>query len=122
MAKTVEQILTDARYILQDEVIPYRNSVRDLLTALNGGLYELKRIRPDAWLSNLGVGVELPQYTDDPLDLAMVIPINPMFYQGLIYFVAGYAELKDDEYTVNSRAALLLKAFGDNNTQPGSVG
>ena len=122
MAKTVEKILSDARYILQDEVIPYRNSVNDLLTALNSGLYELKRIRPDAWLSNLGIGVELPQYTDDPLDLAMVIPINPMFYQSLIYFVSGYAELKDDEYTVDTRASLLLKAFGDNNTQPGSVG
>ena len=122
MAKTVEKILSDARYILQDEVIPYRNSVNDLLTALNGGLYELKRIRPDAWLSNLGIGVELPQYTDTPLDLDMVIPINPMFYQSLIYFISGYAELKDDEYTVDSRAALLLKAFGDNNTQPGSVG
>lgn len=122
MAKTVEKILSDARFILQDEVIPYRNSVNDLLTALNSGLYELKRIRPDAWLSHLGIGVELPQYTDTPLDLAMVIPINPMFYQSLIYFISGYAELKDDEYTVDSRAGLLLKAFGDNNTQPGSVG
>jgi hypothetical protein len=122
MAKTVEQILSNARYILQDEVIPYRNSVDDLLVALNSGLYELKRLRPDAWLSYLGVGEELPQYADVPLDLAMVIPINPMFYQSLIYFISGYAELKDDEYTVDSRAALLLRAFGNNNTQPGSVG
>lgn len=122
MAKSVEQILSGARYILQDEVLPYRNSVNDLLSALNGGLYELKRIRPDAWLANFGIGQELPQYTDTPLDLAMVIPINPMFYQSLIYFVAGYAELKDDEYTVDSRASLLLKAFGDTNTKPGRVG
>ena len=108
MAKTVEQILSNARYILQDEVIPYRNSVDDLLVALNSGLYELKRLRPDAWLSYLGVGEELPQYANVPLDLAMVIPINPMFYQSLIYFISGYA--------------LLLRAFGNNNTQPGSVG
>ena len=91
MAKTVEKILSDARYILQDTVVPYRNSDHELLTALNSGLYELKRLRPDAWLSYLGVGVELPQYADTPLDLAMVIPINPTFYQSLIYFVSGYA-------------------------------
>ncbi|RLC18911.1 MAG: hypothetical protein DRI24_01710 [Deltaproteobacteria bacterium] len=120
MAKTVEQILGGARIILQDLVLPYRNSQDDLLSALNAGLYELKRIRPDAWLTYYGQ--ELPQYADNATDLAASIPTNPMFYQSLIYFVAGYAELKDDEYSVDSRASLLLRAFGSNNTKPGSIG
>jgi len=117
--KTVEQIIAGARRILQDEVEPYRNPTLDLLSFLNNSLYELKRIRPDAWLGQYGV--DLPEYDDTPGDLAANIPINPMFYQGLIYFVAGYAELKDDEYTVDGRAALLLRAFGSDNTESRSL-
>lgn len=120
MPKTVEQIILGARRILQDEVTPYRNPTDDLLSFLNNALYELKRIRPDAWLGQFGV--DLPEYTDTPGDLAELIPINPMFYQGLIYFVAGYAELKDDEYTVDGRAALLLQAFISDNTTSRSLG
>lgn len=112
MPKTVEQILDGARRILNDEVLPYRNSQDDLLSFLNNGLYELKRIRPDAWIGYFGK--DLPEYADNPTDLDTQIPINPMFYQQLIYFISGYAELKDDEFTVDARAAILIQAFGAN--------
>ena len=61
----------------------------------------------------------MPKYTDTPIDLAASIPVNPVFYQQLIYFISGYAEIRDDEYAVDSRASLLLRAFGGNLTQPG---
>jgi len=118
--KTVEEIINGARRILQDEVEPYRNPTEDLLSFLNNSLYELKRIRPDAWLGQFGV--DLPEYQNTPASLAETIPINPIFYQGLIYFVSGYAELKDDEYTVDGRAALLIQAFGNDNTASRSLG
>jgi hypothetical protein len=117
--KTVEQIVAGARRILQDEVEPYRNPTDDLLSFLNNGLYELKRLRPDAWLGFYGK--DLPEYADNSTDLASTIPVNAMFYQGLIYFISGYAELKDDEFTVDGRAALLLKAFAADNTMSRSI-
>ena len=119
MPKTVEQIIDGARRILQDEVTPFRNPQADLLSFLNNGLYEMKRLRPDAWLSMLGV--DLPEYGDNVTDLATQIPINPIFYQQLIYWVAGYAELKDDEYAVDQRAALLMRAFGADLTESRSI-
>lgn len=119
MPKTVEQIIDGARRILQDQVTPFRNSQDDLLSFLNNGLYELKRLRPDAWLSMLGQ--DLPEYGDNATDLATQIPVNTMFYQQLIYFVAGYAELKDDEYTIDARAALLMRAFGSDLTESRSI-
>lgn len=117
--KTVEQLVRDTRRILQDEVLPYRNSQNDLLSHLNNGLYELKRLRPDAWLTYFGK--PLPEYTDSPADLATVIPINPVFFQGLVYWMAGYTELQDDEYSVDGRAALLIKAFGADLTMSRSI-
>lgn len=117
--KTVEQIINGARRILNDEVAPYRNSQDDLLSFLNNGLWELKRLRPDAWLGYFGK--DLPEYADNPTDLAVQIPINPVFYQQLIYFITGYAELKDDEFTIDNRAAILLQAFGSNLTTSRSL-
>lgn len=119
MTKSVEKILLDSRRILQDEVLPYRNSQDDLLSALNNGLYELKRLRPDAWLTYFGK--ELPQYANNVTDLAAVIPINQMFIQQLIYWIIGYTELQDDEYTVDGRAALLVRAFGADLTESRSL-
>lgn len=116
MAKTVEQIILGARVILQDEVDPFRYTQDELLSHLNNSLYELKRLRPDAWLS--WFGKELPEYTNISADLASQIPINPIFYQQIIYYVAGYAELRDDEYTVDGRAAVLLQAFVANVSTP----
>jgi len=117
--KTVEQIIGDSRRILQDEVVPYRNSQADLIGSLNNGFYELKRLRPDAWLTFFGK--DLPEYTDTAADLATVVPLNQTFIQQLIYWVSGYAELKDDEYTVDGRAALLLQAFGTDLTESRSL-
>jgi len=79
---------------------------------INNGLYELKRLRPDIWLSSLTFPVtDLPRYVDDPVDLATALPFNTMFYQPLVLYVAGYAELRDDEFTQDARAATLLKSF-----------
>jgi hypothetical protein len=119
VTKSVEGIIADSRRILQDRVEPFRNSQDDLLSALNNGLYEMKRLRPDAWLTYFGK--PLPQYADNATDLAAVIPINEMFVQQLVYWIIGYTELQDDEYTVDGRAALLVRAFGADLTESRSL-
>ena len=111
MAKTVENAIDETRRILQDVAEPHRYTDDDLLAILNNGIYEFKRLRPDAWLGQLDT--DLPQFTDDPADLATPLPFNTMFFAPLIYYMTGYAELSDDEYAVDGRAATLLRTFSN---------
>ena len=108
MAKrTVKNCIDQVRNILQDEIDPYRYATSQLLEYFNNGQYELKRIRPDVWLG--GYGVDLTLYTESDYDTE--IPFASTFFQPMVLFIAGYAELRDDEFTTDARAATLLTAF-----------
>jgi hypothetical protein len=109
MSQTVNDAVVQARKILQDEMEPYRYPTSDLLTYLNNSMYELKRIRPDAWINTLNT--DLPMYSDNATDLATDLPFNGIFFQPTVMYMAGYAELRDDEYTQDSRAAILMQSF-----------
>ena len=114
--RTADDAITEARLVLQDTVVPYRYPTVDLIRYLNNGLYELKRLRPDIFLAY--VGQPVPQYIDDPISLAELIPVADIFYQPLVLFMAGYAELRDDEFTVDARASILLRSFATSLTLP----
>lgn len=107
--ETVGQYLTEARRLLQDEYAPaYRYPDTDLVEALNLALQEARRLRPDLFLPLF----EVP-FVDSvgTIDKTAKITLDPMYRPSLIYYVVGRAQLRDDEPTVDSRAAGLMQKF-----------
>jgi hypothetical protein len=107
---TLGQYLEEARVLLQDQVIPYRYPDKDLITALNIGLMEARRLRADLFLPLFDIPWFDPTKTTAP-DLAKKVTFDPMYRSSLIYYVIGRAQLRDDEPTVDSRASALLSKF-----------
>jgi hypothetical protein len=129
MAKTWQNVIDEARVILQDVDAPPRHSDEVLLAILNRGLQELARLRPDAFWeffhSDTVIVPEIvvvdPDPDDNPDDfdpdedgqlaLTANFALEMMFYTPLVYWVASSAELVDDEFTNDGRVVLLQNQF-----------
>lgn len=132
MAKTWQNVVDEARVILQDVDSPHRYTDTALLAKLNRGLQELGRLRPDAfWELFDGEDIIVPEVVTvdpdpeeqdgdedeaDPIEdgqiaLSASFNIPMMFYSPLVYFLTGSAELVDDEFTEDGRAMMLLSQF-----------
>lgn len=129
MAKTWQNVLDEARVILKDQQSPERYTDEVLLGILNRGLLELRRLRPDAfWELFEDDDVVVPEIVvvdadpdDEPdefdpdedgqIALTATFNIDTMFYTALVYWVSASAELVDDEFSEDGRAALLLGQF-----------
>ena len=103
--ETVAKMVSSARVLLQDIIPGYRNSDADLLDALNTGLIEASRIRPDLFIfSEAGV----PQYS--AVD-ATVIAIDQQFLPALLHYVIGHIEMQDAEGNKVERVNMLMGRF-----------
>ncbi len=118
MAKTYQDVITEARVLLQDtDSTSYRNSNETLIQILNRALQALGRTRPDAFY-------EL--YGNNSLGVPELVESNPaagqtvwtttfglelQFFSPLVSYVVGVAEIIDDEYSEDGRAALMLQSF-----------
>lgn len=110
MAKTYQTLITEARQILQDTDEPYRYSDEILLNKLNRGLQEVGRIRPDAfWDTFVTDDIVIPEVATG--DLNTVFPLPMQFYNPLVSWIVAWAEVLDDEFTVDGRADMLIKQF-----------
>ena len=105
MARTYSQVIERARRILQDEdATNYRYSDQSLLDSVNDAILEVRRVRPDLFIS----------VSFSPTDVllgqeaAALIPIEDMYFQSLVYLTTGYQMLRDDEFSLDSRAVNLL--------------
>ena len=121
MAKTYQDVVTEARVLLQDtDSAAYRYSDPVLLAIYNRALQALARIRPDACydlydnnslnvpeLVESGAGAGQADWTD-------TFGLEMQFFNALVHYVVGMAEVVDDEYTVDGRAAMLLGQFKAN--------
>jgi hypothetical protein len=131
MAKTYQNILDEARVLLQDSQDPVRYTDEVLLAKLNRGLQELARLRPDAFWDRYSEELEdilVPEVveTDDDPDtdpdelddledaevaLSDNLDISLQFYGPLVYWVTASAEIIDDEFTSDGRASMLMAQF-----------
>lgn len=121
MAKTYQDVVTEARVLLQDTVdTSYRYSDTTLIAMYNRGLQALARIRPDACYdlyddNSLNVpelvesapGTGQTAWTDD-------FALEMQFFNPLVHYVVGMAEIVDDEYSEDGRAMMLLNQFKAN--------
>lgn len=100
---TLQDVINSVRVDLQDaDGIRYTNA--QLLEYCNDGIQEGFRLRPDFRLGN---------YTAAPVTYGLNdnVPF-PLQYQMLLkHYVDFRAELRDDEYSVDGRAAGLLARF-----------
>ena len=104
---TVADYIARARNLLQDEVEPYRYEDSELVTRLNEGIQESRRLRPDLWLSTFRGS--LPSY--DAALPSTSVAIDPMYRMAFAYYMAGTAQLSDNEDTTDERAMAFLGKF-----------
>lgn len=130
MAKTYQDLIDEARVLLQDtDSEGYRYSNEILLAKLNRGLQELGRLRPDAfWDRYSGDDILIPEVVetdaepdldpdeidvDEDSEVALTANVDfPMqFYGPLVYFITASAEIVDDEFTTDGRASMMFAQF-----------
>jgi hypothetical protein len=105
---TVQDYLDSARTLLQDTVnSPYRYSNADLVNALNLGILEIRRLRPD--LMRAYLRTSLPSYSTS--SLSTTVALDVMYRTALLYYICGQAQLRDDETNQDARAAVFLNKF-----------
>jgi len=114
--KSIDDALADARVILNDTAGD-RYTDADLISDLNSAISMTKMIRPDSFI----LGEALPEFVVADLGLGTPtdFPLPEVFYQSFVYYLAGNAELRDDEFAVDGRAMTLLGTYRRNLTGSG---
>lgn len=102
---TVQDYVNSARVLLQDTVAPYRYPDADLLEALNQGILEARKLRPDLFLGRFD---NLPDFS--AVDTTAV-NLDAQYRVAFVYYMVGSAQLRDAEEGQDSRAASFLAQF-----------
>lgn len=100
MARTVKDVVDRAGVTLQDKK-GTRYLTSELVGYLIDGLQEIRTLRPDLFIG--GFDQPLP----DTMALTDPLPVPDNLFARLSEFVAGCAELRDDEFAVDGRAVIL---------------
>jgi hypothetical protein len=104
---TVQDYIDRARVLLLDQVAPYRYPTPDLVEALNMGVLEARRLRPELFRSSFRTS--LPDFSDS--NMTEQVPIDPQYRVAFVYYICGHAQLRDDENNQDSRSAAMLNKF-----------
>lgn len=108
MARTLANVLLEARYFIQDQVAPYRQSDEELEMYLKDAFGVMYTKRPDIFppptdgdgCSSAGV----PEWDD----LTEEFPLGNQWFRAAAYFVAASAEIKDEEHSSEGKAAFMF--------------
>lgn len=118
MAKTYQNLITEARELLSDtKTSTERYTNTTLINVLNRGLQDLGRLRPDAFYALfLNNSLNVPEIVESAPTGSQVVwtdafGIEMQFFSPLVTYVTAVAEIVDDEYTTDGRAGLLLNQF-----------
>jgi hypothetical protein len=104
---TVQDFVDRARVLLLDKELPYRYDTEDLVEALNEGILEARRLRPDLMKSYFRTS--LPDF--NTAAMSAEVPIDPQYRVAFVYYICGNAQLRDEENTQDTRAAAFLNKF-----------
>lgn len=105
---TVQDYIDRARVLLLDQYAgSYRYPDADLVEALNMGILEARRLRPDVLQSYFRTS--LPDFSTSNMNAT--VPIDPQYRVAFVYYICGQAQLRDDENTQDSRAVTFLNKF-----------
>jgi hypothetical protein len=102
---TVADYLSSARVLLQDtDSAGYRYSNAELVDALNIAFMEANRVRPDLFFRTT-----IPTYS--AASTSTTVALDQRYRSAFLYYIAGQAQLRDDEATQDARAAVFLNKF-----------
>ena len=112
MTASIDDVLHDARVILMDtDPDNYRRSTSELVRLYNSALREARRLRPDLFIGQYGVALSTQTPSDTTDYTAVNFPLPEWVMPAFASYIAGRAELADDEYADDGRSAALLKEF-----------
>lgn len=100
---TFQNVIDNARVDLQDSG-KTRYPDTELLGFANDGLQEMYRYRPDFLFGKYTTITTVYVASDE-------VPVTAKYVMLLQFYVAFRAEIRDDEYAVNGRAAGFLGRF-----------
>jgi hypothetical protein len=104
---TVQDYIDRARVLLLDTVAPCRYEDNDLVEALNMGILEARKMRPD--LMSGYFQTSLPDFSS--ANMSATVDIDPQYRTAFVYYICGQAQLRDDENVQDGRAAIFLNKF-----------
>lgn len=105
--ETVANYISEARFLMQDLVVPYRYSDAQIVSALNIAVNEAFRVRPDLYQAYYET--VLPSYSAaSPL---VVVDVDRSYRMAFLYFVVGYCQLSDQEDTTDARSSQFINKF-----------
>ncbi len=102
--RTIGQVVSTARAILQDLHVPYRFPDTDLYGYVSDAVLETRRLRPDMFADRIHDPV--PHYGVG--DTGSALPVPDVVFPAVANYVAGRAEIRDAEFSSDSRAAALV--------------
>lgn len=103
MARTIGDVVVGARVILQDLLEPYRYTDSELIKHACGAAQRALQLRPDLFAN--------PFAAPGAYTATTAFPVDERYFDEFTVYVAGFAELRDDRFTQDSRAAILLARF-----------
>lgn len=114
---TVQDYTKEVRRILQDTVAPYRYTDDNMLSAINLGLLEARRLRPDLFMNATYMQTNAsssPLRSSVPSFNAVgttAVPMDPQYRVALVYYMCGQVQIMDEETTQDARATVFLNKF-----------
>lgn len=104
MARTVQAVITRVREVLQD-ADGARYTDLELCAHCVDAIQQARSVRPDLFIGQYAAPLPDVLVPADPL------PLPDQLFAAVGYYVSGNAELRDDEFAVDGRAATLSKAY-----------
>ncbi len=106
-ARSIGDMMVDVRVLLQDTRSPFRYREADFYTSLNAGLMQARRVRPDLFLGRFG----REDFSYDAERAAEPFPLAPWLWEAFVEYIVGRSEMRDDEYSADSRAVVFVNRF-----------
>ena len=121
LLELVRDYIGQSRVLLQDTVQPYRYDDEGLVTALNNGWLEVSKLRPDILLDYkyrerskrtqlvASLTSTVPTYTTS--NEAQQVYMPTAYRMALLYYICGFAQLRDVEDAQDARASMFGQMF-----------
>jgi hypothetical protein len=105
---TITDYCAEARVLLQDVTNPVRYSDEELISALQMGLMEARKLRPDLFLGTTPGLLAIPDPTATGNQLANV---DVQYRVPLLYYMVGHCFMRDEEEGSGNRSAEFHQRF-----------
>jgi hypothetical protein len=114
----VKDYVAAVRYLLQDEIDPFRYTDDNVVMALNMAMFEISRVRPDMFLDMKyqqplrqgDIGDGIPQWFSSTKQ-QQVVPIPSKYIMPVRWYMEGWLQTTDVADTTDQRAQAFLQKF-----------